>query len=284
MAHRLLSEVIPTNLKDHPLPLDTVVIKRIHFVETVTRKRLREFRSSSLSGHLIHYVVEGEVEQECNGIKQTLNAGDMVWYEPNSIVKGVIKSAPWTFYTVGFDSPNLPYLSADRRTVKAPSSAAAAMRKLIRLWTARHQSSTQENLLISSCLYEIVAICFPKADGADLSTKGSSVWWEIESAYTQAIDSPPPSVAELATANQMTTKKLSELCKMTTGQSPKARLQTVRMAHMKGLLLLSDLTISEVAYHVGFQRVQDLSRACKEFFGMTPLEMRRSQQVVDELP
>jgi len=276
--------IINGTRKELLLPLDTVLIKRIHFVEQVIRRRKREFRSSSLSGHLIHYIDEGVVEQECNGIKQTLRAGDLVWYEPNSIIKGVIKDVPWSFYTVGFESPNLPFLSAGRRVITPPDSSGSTIKKLFRLWKERHESATQESLQITSCLYEIVALCFPKDEGAELlATKGSSVWWEIEAAYTQSIDSPPPSVAQLAATNQITTKKLSELCKMTTGQSPKARLQTVRMAHMKGLLLLSDLTISEIAYHVGFQRVQDLSRACKEFFGMAPLEMRRSQQTFTEL-
>lgn len=265
-------------------PLNTVVIGQIHFVEKVSRKRERTFRSSSLSGHLLHYVVEGEVEQECNGIRQTLTAGDVVWYEPNSIVKGEIKKSPWTFYTVSFDSPNLPFISADHRILNSPPVTGSLFEELLCEWHNRGASGLNGSLLITGCLYRILALCFPSETEYCPAIEFSSAWWEIESAYTQNIDKPPPTVAQLARRKNITLKKLNIICRMATGASPKARLQMVRMAHVKGLLVLSNLTISEVAYHTGYERVQDFSRACKSFFGVTPMEFRNTQQELKELP
>ncbi len=265
-------------------PLSTVQITRIHFVHKITRLRERTFRSSSLSGHLLHLVTEGEARQESNGIQQLLSAGKAIWYDDNSMVRGKITKPPWTFYTVSFESPNLPVIQADQKVVRVPSEVAPLFHDLLQQWEMRESSSLIGNLRITSLLHQIIALCYPEHDRHTTPDSTLSDWWVIESAYSRALGEPPPKLADLAKHYAVSPQKIHAICKVATGISPMKRLNTVRLSHARGLLLTSELSISEIAWQTGYPRVQDLSRACKQFFGLTPSEMRRQHLELKELP
>lgn len=40
----------------------------------------QRFTASSLPGHLLHYVIEGEVQQQSNGRTYHLKPGSVLWY------------------------------------------------------------------------------------------------------------------------------------------------------------------------------------------------------------
>ena len=264
--------------------LETIRIEKVHFVEKVVRHRERTFKASSLSGHLIHFVIQGEVEQESNGIRQHLKAGDVVWYEPNSIIRGRVLKSPWAFFTVSFESSNLPFIPSDSRVVEVTSQDKAQFDQLHTLWLSRSYRGLEGGLELMSCLYKIVAMCYPNVATPVITSDVSSSWWTIESNYTQHIAEATPSLRTIATEQGITLKKLAEVCRKATGEAPKTRLRTVRMAHVKGFIISSDMTISEIAHKTGYSRVQDLSRACKKFFGMTPIQIRHAESQLKELP
>ena len=263
--------------------MQLIVANRVHFVEKITRGRERTFRSSSLSGHLIHFVVEGEVEQESNGEYQKLTPQHAVWYEPNSMVRGKIMKSPWTFYTVSFDSPNLPYIAQGKRVVKLPMGTQEHFEQLYQMWKSESPMELHKNLQFTSLLYKVIGYCFPNVSEGLLDCALGS-WWDIEMKFVKSMGDGARSISDLAQEAGLTMKALAKICKEASGETPKSRLNIVRMAHVKGLLLSSNHTVSEVADLTGFKRVQDLSRNCKDFFGMTPTELRASDLDFAELP
>lgn len=264
--------------------LNTIRIEQIHFVEKITRRGERTFRASSLSGHLIHFVVGGEVEQESNGIIQRLGSGDVVWYQPNSVVRGKIIKSPWQFYTISFESSNLPLIPAGNRVVTVAEGTEELFENLYGLWKSRAEGGMEGALKLMSCLYEVVAMCYSYEGGSEDSSNMTSSWWEIEAHYSQHISDGAPSLSELARRSGVTVKSLAKMCRNATGEAPRSRLRTVQMAHIKGLLTSTKLTVSEIAYQTGFSRVQDLSRTCKTFFGATPSQLRQGGERLNELP
>lgn len=63
--------------------------------------------------------------------------------------------------------------------------------------------------------------------------------------------------------------------KSLTGQSPSLFIRAHRLHRGRELLHSTDLTISEIAYDVGFKEVSTFSRYFKETFGTTPSETRK---------
>jgi AraC-like DNA-binding protein len=68
--------------------------------------------------------------------------------------------------------------------------------------------------------------------------------------------------------------------KQLTGKKPIDLLKSFRMKKAKDLLQQQKLTISEVAYRVGFDLPNSFSRAFKKEFNVTPSEFVQSLEVV----
>ena len=264
--------------------LNTVKITRIHFVQKITRHRKRTFRSSSLTGHLLHFVTEGVAQQESNGIQQILTPGKAIWYDHNSMVRGEITQPPWTFFTVSFECPNLPAIPADQKVLDVPDEVGTLFQELLQRWESENAIAVTDNLHITSLLYRIISLSYPQHQ-AEVTPKSTlSDWWEIESAYSRRLNKPPPTLKQLSQRYAISSQKISAICRESTGTAPMKRLKTVRLSHARGLLLTSELSISQIAWQTGYPRVQDLSRACKQFFGLTPSKIRLQHEEGKELP
>ena len=264
--------------------LNTVKVTRIHLVQKITRHRKRTFRSSSLSGHLLHFVTEGVAQQESNGIQQILTPGKAIWYDHNSLVRGKITQPPWTFFTVSFECPNLPAIQANQKVLDVPAEVGPLFQELLERWTAENAISVTDNLHITSLLYRIISLCYPQHQPSSTPKSTLSDWWQIESSYSRNLSEPPPTLKQLTQRYSISPQKINTLCQESTGTAPMKRLKTVRLSHARGLLLTSELSISNIAWQTGYPRVQDLSRACKQFFGLTPSEIRQQQEECNELP
>ncbi len=79
-----------------------------------------------------------------------------------------------------------------------------------------------------------------------------------------------PSVSELATALNMSPKYLSEKLKAETGKTAQEHIQLKLVEQAKVLLRQSEISISEVAYQLGFQYPQYFSRFFKQKTGVSP--------------
>ncbi|MEL6720112.1 MAG: helix-turn-helix domain-containing protein, partial [Bacteroidota bacterium] len=67
---------------------------------------------------------------------------------------------------------------------------------------------------------------------------------------------------------------LSDLLKKETGKSAKAHINEFLISKAKTALLTSSASVSEIAYDLGFEYPQSLSRLFKAKTGITPLEYR----------
>jgi transcriptional regulator GlxA family with amidase domain len=84
----------------------------------------------------------------------------------------------------------------------------------------------------------------------------------------------PPSLSELASRVGVSTAKLKQVFPRVCGMPPYSYLRTLRMK--KAFCLLGDgsLTITEVAYGVGYNSISHFSKVFADHFGMKPSEFR----------
>lgn len=83
-----------------------------------------------------------------------------------------------------------------------------------------------------------------------------------------------PNVAWCASQLCLSPKYLSDLMKKETGHTAIEHIHTKVIAVSKEKLLSPTLTISEIAYQLGFQYPAHFSRMFKKYVGMTPVEYR----------
>lgn len=86
-----------------------------------------------------------------------------------------------------------------------------------------------------------------------------------------------PSVLYFAQKMNLSANYFGDLLKKETGKSPQEHIQLALVDRAKTLLAETDLSVSEIAYQLGFKYPQHLSRMFKKKAGCTPLEFRLAQ-------
>jgi len=86
----------------------------------------------------------------------------------------------------------------------------------------------------------------------------------------------PPSVAQLAAEQAMSSRTLARHVRAATGRGPLALVQGVRLNHARHLIESSRLTIAQVAERVGYEDATALRRLMRKAAGAAPSRFRAS--------
>lgn len=85
-----------------------------------------------------------------------------------------------------------------------------------------------------------------------------------------------PTVQYIAEALNVSPSYLSSLLKVLTGQSTQQHIHDKLIEKAKEKLSTTDLSVSEIAYQLGFEHPQSFSKLFKSKSGVSPLEFRHS--------
>lgn len=85
-----------------------------------------------------------------------------------------------------------------------------------------------------------------------------------------------PTVEKLAYELQVSPSYLSDMLRSLTGQNTQQHIHAKLIDKAKSILTTTDLTVSEIAYQLGFEYPQSFSKLFKSKTNLTPLEFRSS--------
>ena len=258
----------------HNQMLDGAIITAIRMAEELSRNDPLPFKSESLPGHLIHIVLEGEVEQVAGGITERFGAGDSIWYWENEPVRGRIIKSPWRFYTINFIAPSLPPPPLAERVKPVSQQTIQKVRELIQIWKNTHIPQLERHLHLHKLLLDILIDLVSEDARGQCAESEAALWWKVESVVRHDL-SQPLSIASICKMLHKSERSLFRACNRATGMPPMKRIRQIRLSYSRGLLLHSALTISEIAYRVGYKRVQEFSRDYKKHFGYPPSQERK---------
>jgi AraC-like DNA-binding protein len=258
----------------HP-PLEGGIIQSVVLVDRLIRPALATIHAPSLPGHLLHYCVEGEAEQEVSGQHQHIVPGTAVWYHENEAVRGRILQAPWVYYTVNFLAARLPPPPFERRMWKAPPAVGKRFQALLDAWRDAKAPPIARHIRVFALLLDLLLEAMPEVSSdhrADISTH---LWWDIEAKLREDL-SRPLDLRFLQSLTHRSRHSIIRACRLAVGVSPMKRVKQMRLSYARGLVLYSRLPMTEIALRVGYSRVQELSRDYHGRFGLTPTEDRQS--------
>jgi AraC-like DNA-binding protein len=263
--------VVPS--KDQVAPLEGPIIQGVRLVDQLTRDEVLPFRASSGPGHTIHFVTSGRVEQRVNGVRQVFGPGTTVWYYEDEEVEGRILEAPWTFITIGFAAPTIMPPPSERRVLPASPELIRRAGALLRVWRDVEASPLTRHIRIHALLLEILVEVLPESAHACRADSATRLWWDIE-AKLRADLSQPISMAILQKIGRRSQQIIIGSCRLAVGMAPMKRMKHVRLSYARGLVQSSNLSMSEIAYRIGYSRVQEFSRDFRQHFGLTPSQTR----------
>jgi AraC family transcriptional activator of pobA len=102
---------------------------------------------------------------------------------------------------------------------------------------------------------------------------------KLEKQLNNHFDNNPrqlPTVASVASDLNLSPKYLSSLIKSLTGQNTQQHIHEKLIAKAKEKLSTTNLSVSEIAYELGFEHIQSFSKLFKTKTDMSPLEFRAS--------
>lgn len=85
-----------------------------------------------------------------------------------------------------------------------------------------------------------------------------------------------PTVEKLANELNVSSSYLSDMLRSLTGQNAQQHIHSKLIEKAKEILTTTDLTVSEIAYQLGFEYPQSFSKLFKSKTNLTPLEFRSS--------
>lgn len=94
--------------------------------------------------------------------------------------------------------------------------------------------------------------------------------------WLQSRLSTPCTVTQLATELKLHPRTLNRRFKRATGMTPLSYLQSLRIASAKELLRHSNLSVGDIAWHVGIQDMSYFSQLFRRHSGMKPLKYREA--------
>lgn len=90
------------------------------------------------------------------------------------------------------------------------------------------------------------------------------------------LDDTDLSVEQMASAIGVSRVQLYRRLVSVTGKTPSEFIRLIRLRHAERLLAESQLTISEIAYQVGFSSQRYFSKCFKDLYGYMPSQYKRS--------
>lgn len=262
------------NTEAYP-PVEGGLIDSVVLVDRLVRPVPSRYVGTTLPGHLLHVVTEGEVLQEISGRRYRLEPNTAVWYHEDETVYGQIVGAPWAFYTVSFRARRLAPPPFEHRVWPTRPQASQLCQQLLDAWRDLAASPLTRQLRVLALMAELLLEILPTGPSTDAADARTDLWWDIEARLRQDL-SRPIDIRWLQKLSGRSQRSIIRACHLAVGVPPMKRVKKLRLSYARGLVLYSQLSLTEIAFQVGYGRVQELSRDYRRQFGVTPTEDRKA--------
>lgn len=248
-------------------------IQRVVLVDRITRRKAGPYHATTLPGHLIQLTTRGRARHEAGGRAFVAGPGTVAWFYEDEEVRVRVEESPWVFFTVNFAAPALPPPPYDLRIRRGTAETERRFGALLRAWRDRAAGPLVRHLRVEARLLDLLADVLPAEVAPLRIDPAARVWWELEEKLRARMEEPVR-LEDLCRWSGRSVRTLYRACRRATGLAPMKRLKRIRLSLARGLVLYSSLNISEIAFRVGYGRVQELCRDYRRHVGMTPLEDR----------
>jgi AraC-like DNA-binding protein len=244
-------------------------VQAVLLVDLLERNRPDyRFVATSLPGHLIQVMIEGRTLHEANGRRYTLEPQSLIWYHEDEQVRGQVLEGPWRFYTVNFIAPALNPPAFEDRVRRVDQNTMSHFATLLAAWRDTSATPMARQMRVQARLLELLAGLSGGGQPYAMNP-AARLWWELETQLRKDLRRP----IDLELMRQLCGKSqatIARACICAVGMPPARRIKQIRLSLARGLVQRSDLSISQIAYTIGYGRVHEFSRDYHRHFGHPP--------------
>ena len=230
-------------------------------------------RPQGRNDYHITYVLDGTLEVEFEGERETLYPGDFIYYPPHTAqwyrdVSGTHRF--WVHFT-GFVAPQM--LAESRLTAGVHRAEPSAyvqelMYRFVNENHSRHPVSSENGLLLELLLE------LGKLVGAPLAASRLGGCVEYLNRHYQE----PLSVAELAQICHLSVSRFMSVFRAEQGVTPMQYVCRLRLKQACALLACTDLPVGDIAYSCGYADPLYFCRVFRQNVGLSPTRYRQTQK------
>jgi AraC-like DNA-binding protein len=251
-------------------PCGSCPIENITAVWRFKRPALYRGKTSSLPGHLLHYIIDGSYTVKIGSKEYYPQKGNILYYYGSEEVIWEGNDSAVDFYSVGFIGTGIPVLSPDERII---NTAAGMKDKWDSLWEISNNGNLNNRALLSySILLDILASIFMNNKKQIIQTDSNN-WQKIEK-LIRSEGLYHISINQLSEKAGLSRSSIYCLCRNEVGSTPNQRIKDIRIEEAKGLLKYTQMRIGEISDYLGYKRIHDFSREFKKEAGISGREYR----------
>lgn len=243
----------------------TITKVLIAYKNTLLHGKLRTLNTPKRPSHCLAYVVSGECEyvteeRRCFNVR----SGDVLYLAQNQLYTMDVKTDNYEVMVIDFFLDTEDKLKSDCIKTDNPE-VKSAFERIITLYNSE---SPVKNAKLCSLANKIYAML---CDEKDYSTSYDKQKINTACEYIRAnFANPELSCKEIAKACNVSEVHLRRLFRKTIGISPIAYVTNLRFDKAQNLLVLSELTVTQIALQCGFSDVYYFSKAYKKHYGHAP--------------
>ncbi len=230
------------------------------------------------STYLIHYVVSGKGVFYCGTGKHIVRRGQIFVIFPGTVVKyAADTNNPWHYLWVAFSGDEAKEILAQAGvtlkdpvvTLRRPEAALDILRDM----PQERSADMENNLRFLARRYEFFSLLVESGLGEE---RGENVYLTTARRYIKAHYTEDITVDRVASNIGISRKYLFAIFKKYLDISPKDYIIEYRIKKAKDFLLDKKLSMSNVAYSVGYKDPLTFSKMFKLKTGMSPSEYRKT--------
>lgn len=235
-------------------------------------------RRENYPSYMLCYTVSGEGVLEYGENTHLLKAQDVFWIDCRKHQHYYTKGSSWCHIDVHFWGPAAHVLYREFSTggghvcsCGQDSSMLRKLEELARTWDTPQPYSA---LHISNRISDVLTYLLTLSKSGQFTEVQLDTFAQITK-YIEGHFQEDISLEQLAKEASMSKFHFSRLFKLHTGLSPVQYVIRLRISRAKSMLETSAMTVRQIAFHTGFNDVNNFVNHFKKLQGMTPSDYRR---------
>ncbi|MGN1193333.1 MAG: AraC family transcriptional regulator [Dorea sp.] len=242
---------------------------------------LHSYGPATRPNYIIHYILDGKGIYQVGERKYQLSKGQGFLIEPETLTfYQADKEEPWSYLWVGFGGSGAGKLIQDiglnSRQLIYQCDYGEELKEIVFSMLKHTQSTVSNMYYLQGRLYDFFAVLARDVvtDSYENATKESVYVQEavtfIRNHYSRGIR-----VADIARHLNVDRSYLYTIFKRSMDLSPKDYLTKFRISRAKEQLILTDLSVENIACSCGYQSALVFTKAFKQEVGMAPSQYRK---------
>jgi AraC-like DNA-binding protein len=276
---------------DQALLRELPIIGRMHLLEALPNALVEHAHPGVYEAH---FIVDGSLGFRVNGQDYEVPGGMVFLTKPGEVHSGVdttLQPAEWYWIQMQFPANQaLPGLTRDETRVLAESYAHTSLcvfhgsdelRDCFARLIAEHRAPTEHSVLLArATLHALMVLLLRDHDRVAHQRAGAGISPEIQASLSWLDEhlGEPLSATDLAAASGLSPSHFRLRFHRETGYTPSDYLTRRRVARAKQMLRDNRLSITAIAFQLGFQSSPYFAAVFKKMTGITPSEYRERSQ------